>query len=77
MNKKLISPIITQEITDRLTQVVDDMSNDKFVELIMDKYYKETNEEIDEDEVRDLIGDKVLPLYQKISEYIVEEHLKF
>jgi hypothetical protein len=77
MNKKLIGPIITQEITDRLTQVVDDMSNDKFVELIMDKYYKETNEEIDEDEVRDLIGDKVLPLYQKISEYIVEEHLKF
>jgi hypothetical protein len=77
MNKKLIGPIITQEITDRLTQVVDDMSNDKFVELIMDKYYKETNEEIDEDEVRYLIGDKVLPLYQKISEYIVEEHLKF
>ena len=76
MKKETLNSIITNEITDRLTQVVEEMSTNEFVDMIVEKYFVETNQNVDEDEVREMIGDKVLPLYQRLSEYIVEYHLK-
>jgi hypothetical protein len=79
MNKEKMKSIIMDEVVERLTQVIEGMSNNEFIELIMDKYYQETGVNIDEeefDEVRDLVGEKVLPLFNKVSEYIVETHLK-
>ena len=85
MNNKKLKSIITDEIVERLTQVIEEMSTNEFVDMICDKYTKETGEDL-EDEVsedtdtreivRDMIGDKVFPLYGKMSEYIVETHLK-
>ena len=79
MNKEKMKSIIMDEVVERLTQVIEGMSNNEFIELIMDKYYQETGENIDEeefDDVKDMVGEKVLPLFGKVSEYILETHLK-
>lgn len=79
MNKEKMKSIITDEVVERLTQVIEGMSNNEFIELIMDKYHQETGVNIDEEEfenVKDMVGEKVLPLFGKVSEYILETHLK-
>jgi len=79
MNTEKMKSIIMDEVIEKITQVVEEMSTNDFIEKVQDKYYTETGMEIDEDEediVHSMIGDKVLPLYHKLSEYIVEHHLK-
>ena len=79
MNTEKMKSIITDEVVERLTQVIEGMSNNEFIELIIDKYQEETGNEIDEEnweEVKDMVGEKVLPLFGKVSEYILETHLK-
>lgn len=75
MNKETLRNIISDSITEKLTQMVEELSTSGFVDEIIDKYETETGVILDSEDVHDMIGDKVLPLYTKLSEYIVEHTL--
>lgn len=78
MNKKIVNEIISDVIVEKLTQVVEEMSTNEFIELICDKVSKELNTHVGEEEteeIQEMIGNKVLPLFHKLSEYIVETNV--
>jgi hypothetical protein len=73
MNKEIVNGIISDVISDKLTQVMEDMSTNEFVDTICDKIYEETGFDVEDDEKREevfeMIGDKVLPLVQMLVIY--------
>ena len=73
MNKEQVLEVVNEVIVDRLTQLIEDMSNDEFVEMITDIVQDRTGSVIqDEDEleeIRDIIGSRVIPLLHKVCEW--------
>ena len=81
MNKdEKVLEIVNSVITDRLTQLIEEMSDNEFVEMIGDMYFDQTgknieddtddDEDFDKDEyLNEIIGSRVLPLLHKICEY--------
>jgi hypothetical protein len=81
MNKdEKVLEIVNGVITDRLTQLIEEMSDNEFVEMIGDMYFDQTgknieddtddDEDFDKDEyLGEIIGSRVLPLLHKICEY--------
>jgi hypothetical protein len=73
MNKEQVLEVVNEVIVDRLTQLIEDMSNDEFVEMITDIVQDRTGSVIqDEDEleeIRDIIGSRVVPLLHKVCEW--------
>jgi hypothetical protein len=72
-NKETIKEIITDEINGRLTQLIEEMSTNEFIDLICDKVY--TQEGIDytdemKEEIHSLCGEQVFPLLLKIMEHV-------
>lgn len=72
-NPETIKEIITDEINGRLTQLVEEMSTNEFIDLICDKVY--TQEGIDytdemREEIQSLTGEQILPLLFKIMEHV-------
>lgn len=85
MNQEVMKSIITDTILEKMTQVIEDMSTNEFVDMIIDTYNKETvlnlEDEFDEDtDVREvvveMIGDKVFPLLTTIQNYVLEHIVK-
>lgn len=69
--------IVIDEVSERVTQMIEDLSTNEFLEKIMDTYYDVYGEvEIDDEVVKQIIGQKIFPLFQKISEYNLENLLK-
>lgn len=72
MNKEKVLEVVNDVITDVLTQLIEDMSTNEFVDKITDKLEQEgIVVETDEDyeEVKEVIGSRVLPLLHKVLEY--------
>jgi hypothetical protein len=73
MNKEQVLEVVNEVIVDRLTQLMEEMSNDEFVEMITDIVQDRTGSVIqDEDEleeIRDIIGSRVVPLLHKVCEW--------
>lgn len=72
-NKEIIKEIITDEINGRLTQLVEEMSTNEFIDLICDKVYTEKGIDYTDEmreEISSLCGDQVLPLLLKIMEHV-------
>jgi hypothetical protein len=73
MNKEQVLEVVNEVIVDRLTQLMEEMSNDEFVEMITDIVQDRTGSVIqDEDEleeIRDVIGSRVVPLLHKVCEW--------
>lgn len=81
MNKEeKVLEIVNGVITDRLTQLIEEMSDNEFLEMIGDMYFDQTgknieddtddDEDFDKDEyLNEIIGSRVLPLLHKICEY--------
>jgi hypothetical protein len=73
MNKEQVLEVVNEVIVDRLTQLMEEMSNDEFVQMITDIIQDRTGKVIeDEDEleeIRDLIGSRVVPLLHKVCEW--------
>jgi hypothetical protein len=76
-NEKLLE-IVNDVINERISQLVEEMSTNEFVEMIGDMYYDKTGEnlddgtddEFDQDEyLNEVIGSRVLPLLHKLMEY--------
>jgi len=80
MNREKVTQVVKGMIVDRLTEMVEDMSNHDFVENVMDRLENEgvvmdfENEEVQE-EITELIGTQVLPLLHKMSEYILGKEI--
>ena len=78
MNKENVLEVVNDVITDVLTQLMEDMSTNEFVEMICDKLEEqgitiETDEQVDE--VKEVIGSRVIPLMVKIVEYGIGKDL--
>ena len=80
MNREKVTQVVKGMIIDRITEMVEDMSNHDFVENVMDRLENEgvvmdfENEEVQE-EITELIGTQVLPLLHKMSEYILGKEI--
>jgi hypothetical protein len=79
MNKKTkekVLKIIDEVITDKISDLMESMSDNEFVEEVGERVYNElkydVNEKDEVDELTELIGERVLPLLHKIMEYGVE-----
>jgi hypothetical protein len=78
MNKEKVLEVVNGIIVDQLTQMIEDMSSNEFVEMISDKLVEEgvvIETEEDEEELRDLIGSRVLPLLHKVLEWGIGKEL--
>ncbi len=78
-NEKMLE-IVNDVINDRLTQMIEEMSTNEFVEMIGDMYKDQTGKDVDEGEdedfdqqefVSEIVGSRVVPLLHKISEYVI------
>jgi len=83
MNKEnvtQVTEVVNGIIVDQLTQMIEDMSNHDFIEMVMDRLEQEgvkldfENEEVQE-EITRIVGGKVIPLMLKITEYVVGKSL--
>jgi hypothetical protein len=83
MNKEnvtQVTEVVNGIIVDQLTQMIEDMSNHDFIEMVMDRLEQEgvkldfENEEVQE-EITGIVGGKVIPLMLKITEYVVGKSL--
>lgn len=72
-NKEKTQEIISNEINERLSQLMEEMSTNEFVDLICDKVYTETGVDYTDEqreEIQCQIGDQVFPLLLKIMEHL-------
>ena len=80
MTEELVTKVIKGIIVDRTTQLIEDMSNQDFIEQVMDKLQEQEfeldfdNEEVQE-EITDLVGKQVLPLLLKLMEWGIGKEL--
>ena len=80
MNKEKVLGVVNDIILDRVTQLIEDMSNHDFIEVVMDRLEEEgvefdsENEDVVE-EIRDVVGERVLPLLFKMSEYLIGKNI--
>ena len=72
-NKEKTQEIISNEINDRLTQLIEEMSTNEFIDLICDKVYTETGIDYTDEqreEITSQIGEQVFPLLMKLMEHV-------
>ena len=72
-NKEKTQEIISNEINERLSQLMEEMSTNEFVDLICDKVYTETGVDYTDEqreEIQSQIGEQVFPLLLKIMEHL-------
>ena len=73
-----VQKLVSDYVIDQITQMVEDMSSRDFIERVIEMIEQE-GVELDFDnentfeEVKDIVGDKVIPLLFKMTEFIVEE----
>ena len=72
-NKEILKEIISNEINERLSQLIEEMSTNEFIDLICDKVYTEkgidyTDEMIEE--IQSLTGEQIFPLLMKLMEHV-------
>ncbi len=72
MNKEKMLEIVNEVINQKLENLMEEISTPEFVEMITDMYVDQTGEEIeDTDEVQEVIGERVIPLLTKVTEYVI------
>jgi hypothetical protein len=77
MNREKLLEIVNEVINERLEQLIEEMSTNEFVEMITDKYVEKTGDDLEknnfeyEDEIQEVIGERVVPLLTKITEYVI------
>jgi len=75
MNKEKVTEIVNEVINQRLEQLMEEMSTNEFVEMICDMVHDQVGLDLeDEDkveEVREIIGSRVIPLLTKVCEYVI------
>jgi predicted transcriptional regulator len=62
--------IVTELISDRLTELVEELSTNEFREQVGDTIFERTGKNLDEDELNDVIFNSIQPLLLKVVEYV-------
>jgi hypothetical protein len=80
MNKEVVLEMVNEVILDKIVQMIEGMSTNEFVEEITDKLIEggvpiDTENEDEMEEIKDLIGSRVLPLLHKMSEYLIGKNI--
>lgn len=82
MNQEVMKSVISDTILEKMTQVIEEMSTNEFVDMIIDTYYTETGVNLEDEDtdvrevVIEMIGDKVFPLLTTIQNYVLEHIVK-
>jgi hypothetical protein len=76
MNKEKVTQVVTDVINDKITQLIEEMSTNEFVDMIKDKLVEngiefDDNNEEESEEIFEIVGSRVVPLLHKMSEYII------
>jgi hypothetical protein len=80
MDKEKVLEVVNGIIVDRLTEMIEDMSNHDFIEFVMDRLEEEgvemdfENENVQE-EIKDVVGTRVLPLLLKVCEWGIGKNI--
>ena len=72
-NKEIIKEIISNEINERLSQLIEEMSTNEFIDLICDKVYTEKGIDYTDEmreEIQSLTGEQIFPLLLKVMEHV-------
>lgn len=80
MNKEVVLEMVNDVILDKIVQMIEGMSNNEFIEEITDKLIEggvevDTDNEDEMEELKDLIGERVVPLLHKMSEYLIGKNI--
>ena len=73
-----VQKLVSDLVVDQITQMMEDMSSHDFIERIMDSLEQE-GVELDFDnentfeEVKDIVGEKVIPLMIEMTDLILQE----
>jgi len=76
MNKEKVTQVVTDVINDKITQLIEEMSTNEFVDMIKDKLVEngiefDNDNEEEVEEIFEIVGSRVVPLLHKMSEYII------
>jgi hypothetical protein len=80
MNKEKVLEVVNGIVVDRLTQLIEDMSNHDFIEFVMDRLEEEginieSDDENSVEEITNIVGTRVLPLLLKVCEWSVGKEI--
>jgi hypothetical protein len=73
-----VQKVVSDFVVDQITQMIEDMSSHDFIERIMDSL-EQQGIKLDFDnvdtfeEVKDIVGDKVIPLMIEMTDLILQE----
>jgi hypothetical protein len=65
--------IVTTIINDKLSQFVDQFTTQEFLEEVSDKIFEETHQNLDQEEVKFIIHNQLIPLLYKLGQYVKEQ----
>lgn len=73
-----VQKLVSDLVVDQITQMMEDMSSHDFIERIMDSLEQEGveldfNNEDTFEEVKDIVGEKVIPLMIEMTDLILQE----
>jgi hypothetical protein len=77
MDKEKVLGVVNEVIVDKLTQLIEEMSTNEFVDMIKDKLvengieFDEDNEEV----IFEIVGTRVLPLLLKVCEWGIGKNI--
>jgi hypothetical protein len=68
MEEKVVKNIVRDEICQKLTQLINELSTNEFVESILDRVYETTGDDLEEEveDVKEIIGDELLNFMSKL-----------
>lgn len=81
MNKEVMKSIITDNISEKMSQVIEDMSTNEFIDKMIDDYYTSMGVNLEDEVVYDtdvrevvseMVGDRIYPLLTTIQQYMLE-----
>lgn len=78
MDEQKVIQVVNDIILDKITQLVEDMSDYDFIEFVMDRLEQEgvkidtENDDVVE-KIKDVVGVRMIPLLHKLSEFIINK----
>ncbi len=74
---KQINEVVSGIISDVLTQMIEDMSSNDFIEMIMEKLEEEgtdidLNDEDSFENIKEVVGNTMIPLLMRLSSVVLE-----
>lgn len=64
--------VVMNLISRKLSELVEELSTNEFIQEVGDEIYVQTGEDLHSKDVKDLVGSKVIPLLEKITEFSKE-----